>query len=111
MAPDPSRLQTSKQKAKAQHSMDGPPVDADGDYRLDWSDADLFSFLETLGTSSAAQQVRATMVAKTGSSCCPGVAVNVHISATLLKCRMNSRRTVQSQSLSPEHRNQAQGPL
>jgi len=37
-------------------SMDVP--NADGDLRMDWSDADLYSFLETLGTSYPTQQVR-----------------------------------------------------
>ncbi len=35
-----------------------PPADADGDLRLDWSDADLFAFLETLGTTDVSRQVR-----------------------------------------------------
>lgn len=39
--------------------MEGPPPDADGDLRLDLiSDADLFSFLETLSGNTGAQQVR-----------------------------------------------------
>ena len=39
-----------------------PPADADGDLRLDWSDADLFAFLETLGTTDVSQEVCAMAI-------------------------------------------------
>lgn len=38
--------------------MAGATADADGDLGLDWSDADLYAFLETLDTSNGKQQVR-----------------------------------------------------